>query len=267
MPRRAGPRLLGGSRHDDAQSELPRAQSDVDVHVVDSRVREDPQRVTRVEVVSFHDRVAVARSALDKQELMDAHLSRYARKERERELDHRMKPDEAADARIHLLHRNRRMADPERMHPPLGRDGVGHELRGAPDGRQLCSLDVGHDGTSVGEPLESEHSQSFGIADFADDADLAETRVTPKPFTVVICEVCVISEICVQVVGDCDNPTLVTIRRRETTRSPASNVNATGTITNDPADRSAAPSTPVRDGNTIPPTSASTITMLNAVPD
>src|SRR6185295_14770554 len=113
MPRSARRRLFGRTRRDDAEPELFRAQRDVDVYVVDPRVREDPHRVALVELVPLHDGPPVALGALEKQELMNAHLSRYVREECERQLDHRMEADESADSRIHLLDRNRRVPAPE----------------------------------------------------------------------------------------------------------------------------------------------------------
>ena len=88
---------------------------------------------------------------------MDAHLPGDAREERQRQLHHRVEPDEAADARVHLLDGDGGVTAAEGMHPPFGGDGVGHELRGAADLRKLRRLDVVDHRAHVGEPLLGEH--------------------------------------------------------------------------------------------------------------
>src|SRR6476469_8558320 len=114
MPRR--PHLIGRARRDNCQSLLLRTKSNVDVHIVDPRVREDPHRVALVERIALHYRVAVALRTLEKEELMNSHFAGDAREERQRQLYHRMEPDETANSRIHLLDRNRRVAASERVH-------------------------------------------------------------------------------------------------------------------------------------------------------
>ena len=57
---------------DDFHAALLGLEGDVDVHVVDARVREDPHAVARIEVVALHDRHAVALGPLEKQELVHA---------------------------------------------------------------------------------------------------------------------------------------------------------------------------------------------------
>jgi len=88
---------------------------------------------------------------------MNPHLAGDPREERERQLDHGMKADEAADAGIHLLDRDRRVAAAERVHPSLRRDGIGHQLGRAPNRRELCCLDVIHHRASVVEPGQRKH--------------------------------------------------------------------------------------------------------------
>ena len=157
MPGRARHGLLGRSGRHDAHPQLLRAQRDINVHVVDPGVREDPHRVARVERVALHDRVPVPFGALEKQELVNPHLAGDAREERERKLDHRMKPDEPADARVHLLDGNRRVTAAERVDPSLSGDRVGHELSRTTDRGKLGCFDVVHHGARVREPGLCKH--------------------------------------------------------------------------------------------------------------
>src|SRR5687767_9801252 len=235
MPRRARRRLLRRPGGDDAHAQLLRAQGDVDVHVVDPRMREDPHRVARVERIALHDRRPVPLGPLEKEELVNPHLAGDAREEREGKLDHGVKADESSDARIHLLDRNRCVPAPERVHPSLGRDGVGHELRGVTNGRKLCCLDVIHHGASVVEPLKCKHLDLEEWWGYLLSASAGRLAAPMRP------------------------PTIAS--------SAASRTNATGTIANEPRRPYVAPNTPVSHGRSIPPVSAITITMLNAVPD
>jgi hypothetical protein len=129
-------------------------------------VREDPHRVPRIEAVALHDRAAVPLRALEEEELVDPHLAGDPREERQRQLDHRVKADEAADAGIHLLHRNRRVTAAEGVNPALGGDRVGHEASGATDVLELSRLDGVEDGAGVGEPVESEHGDRVSRFEF-----------------------------------------------------------------------------------------------------
>src|SRR5687768_932708 len=97
------PNLGRGPCRNHLHSELLRTQGDVDVDVVDPRVREDPERVATVEGVALHDRVSITFGALEKQELVDSHLAGNPREESQRQLDHRMESDKPSDTRIHLL--------------------------------------------------------------------------------------------------------------------------------------------------------------------
>ena len=84
---------------------------------------------------------------------MHAHLADDPREERHRQLDHRMKADEPADPRIHLLDRNRRMPAAEHVHPAPRFDRVGHHLGGPANVVGLRLLDAVHHRPGVVEPL------------------------------------------------------------------------------------------------------------------
>src|SRR5215212_312628 len=107
------PCLISRASGNDLHAGFLRAQGNVDVDVVDTGVREDPHRVARIERVRLHDRVPVPFGTLEKQELVNSHLSCNASEEGERQLDHRMKPDESSNSWIHLFHGNRRMTAAE----------------------------------------------------------------------------------------------------------------------------------------------------------
>ncbi len=88
---------------------------------------------------------------------MDPHLARDVGEVGERQLDHRMESDEAADTRVHLLDRQRRVTAAERVHPALDGDRVRHDLRRSGDVVQLRPLDAVHRVARVLQPLLRKH--------------------------------------------------------------------------------------------------------------
>ena len=124
-------------------------ERDVDIHVVDTGMREDPHRVSRVELMRLHDRDAVSFGSLQEQELMHAHLADDPCEERHRQFNHRVKPDKPADPRIHFLDRNRRVTAAEHVHPATRLDRICHSLRGAANVVHLRLLDPVHHGPSI----------------------------------------------------------------------------------------------------------------------
>ena len=143
----------GGAVGDDLQAALLGFERDVNVHVIDAGMGEDPHSVARVEVVPLHDLHAVAFDALQEDELMHAAFADDAGKERQRQFAHGVEPDEPADAGIHFLDGNGGVATAEGMDPPSGLDGIGHDLGGLADIVHLGLFDAVHDGAGVGEPL------------------------------------------------------------------------------------------------------------------
>src|SRR5687768_118502 len=73
-----------------------------------------------------------------------------------------MEADEAADPRIHLLHRNRRVSASEGVYPSIGGDRIGHQLGGSLNGGKLGPLDVVEDAPNVGQPAFAQHHEDRG---------------------------------------------------------------------------------------------------------
>jgi hypothetical protein len=116
-------------------------------------VRKDPQAIARIELIALHDLDAESLGALKKKELVYAHLADDAREERERQLDHRMEPYEAADSRVHFLDWYRGVAAAERVNPTPGFNRVGHHAGRLLDRIHLGFLNAVHDAAYVRQPL------------------------------------------------------------------------------------------------------------------
>src|SRR5690349_16045532 len=157
------PRLLSlsfgcGPESNYFHTPLFRFDGDINVDIVDTRMRKQPHGVALVEVIALHDLHPIALNPLKEEKLVYAHLPGNSRKKSKRELNHRMKSDEASDARIHFLNGNGGMPAPEGMHPSPGLDTVGHHLRGLADIFHLRVFDARHHIARIVKPLFCEHN-------------------------------------------------------------------------------------------------------------
>ncbi len=118
---------------------------------------EEPHHVTLIEIVGFHDLLPVSFDPLEEDKLVHAHFADDVGEKGERDFDHRMKSDKAADAGVHLLDRQGGVAAAEGMHPAPGGDGLGHQGRRLVDVPDLGCLDFVHDPAGIVQPFVCQH--------------------------------------------------------------------------------------------------------------
>src|SRR5205085_8460501 len=70
---------------------------DVNVHIVDTRMREQPHDITLIKVVAFHDLCAIPFYSFKENKLVYPHLSGDMGKKTKRQFYHRVKADKSTD--------------------------------------------------------------------------------------------------------------------------------------------------------------------------
>ena len=150
--------LGGGSEDDHLHSEAFGFEGDVDIDGVDAGVREDPHDVFLLEVPTAHDGLAVTLGPFEPEELVDTHFTDDVGEEGQREFADGVEADETADAGIHLLDRQVRVAAAEGVDHVSRLDAVGHKGRHLLDFLHLSLLNLVHHAKGVLFPFVCVHS-------------------------------------------------------------------------------------------------------------